>query len=202
MLNIIHNNAFIQDLGSKKTRFVNLKRLHMYDISPEQCKKMKLTSNNERVEAVDEIRQSQKVETSSNEPTCASFDIMGDFTCLNPKAASRSRPIPIKVEGIGDQGNTGASDLHHDTQSKSFFSTFSDTLGETFGIHPVKQTDGFGNSLNSETSLSQTLDSGNSSENSQKNLTASPSSTGATSNNWKRKFNWNYQSCQFTIRKI
>ena len=179
MLDIIHNNALIQDLGSKKTRFVNLNRLRMYDISPEQWKKLKLTRNNERLDTVDEIQQPQKVETSYKEPAYASFDIMGDITCLNPEAAARSRPIPIKVEGAGAQGITGSSDLQHD-QSKSFLNTFSDTLGATFGISPIKQTTGLGDSLESETNISQTLDLGKNSKDSQNILPTSPSSTGDT----------------------
>ena len=179
MLDIVHNHALTQDLGSKKTRFVNLNRLRMYDISPEQWKKLKLTSNNGCLDAVDEIQQPQKVETSYKEPTHASFDIMGDITCLNPEAASHSRPIPIKVEKVGDQGITGSLDLRHD-QSKSFLNTFSDTLGATFGISPVKQTTSLGDSLESETNISQTLDLGNTSKNSQNILPTSPSSTGET----------------------
>ena len=144
ILDIIHNNALIQDLASKKTRFVNINRLRMYDISPDEWKKFKLIKSEtvDNIVSVDDYAKSPS-QSSSKTQEYASFDIANDVVCLNPQAATESRPIPIKVEALGERGTIDSPELQDvvspvadGSPQGKFLTSLTNTFDEVFGLNP------------------------------------------------------------------
>ena len=100
ILDIIYNNALIQDLGSKKTRFFNINRLRMYDVSPDEWKKIQLVKKT-KDQLPEILDDNAKPQTKKLDPDVdyATSDFREDIVCLNPDAATTHRPLGIKVEG-------------------------------------------------------------------------------------------------------
>ena len=148
ILDIIYNNALIQDLGSKKTRFFNLNRLRMYDVSPEEWKKIQLIkeTKNHLPEILDD---NDKPQTKKLDPDIdyATFDLREDIVCLNPDAATTHRPQGIKVEHTTvsehiHPSQTAGSTSQNGTSGKtssSFLHSLSEGLDKTFGISTESQ---------------------------------------------------------------
>ena len=134
ILEIFPNNALIQDLGSKRTRFVNLNRLRMYDISPEEWKKFKLTK------PVDDnstsLRQAQGLTEQKKEeaPEFAEFELGEDIVCLNPEAANSAKPRVLKLEPSYDQASSLGSPSQQHEGNNSFLESVGDTISDTFGF--------------------------------------------------------------------
>ena len=88
-----HNCGLIQNLGSQKTKYVNLQRLRLCDIPVGQWKKQltELSASNDTVDektpAPDQTRQEGMI-----------FDLDNDVVVLNPEAIASHRPIHIKQE--------------------------------------------------------------------------------------------------------
>ena len=90
------------------------------------------------------------------------------MVCLNPQAATESRPIPIKVEALGERGTIDSPELQDvvspvadGSPQGKFLTSLTNTFDEVFGLNPG-------------------LDLDTNSEKTQKKiLTESPTSTGA-----------------------
>ena len=81
-------------------------QVKMYDISPEEWKKFKLTK------PVDDnstsLRQAQGLTEQKKEeaPEFAEFELGEDIVCLNPEAANSAKPRVLKLEPSVEQASS------------------------------------------------------------------------------------------------
>ena len=105
----------------------------MYDISPEEWKKFKLSK------PVDEnstslIQAQGKTDQKKEEvPDYAEFDLGEDIVCFNPEAARGAKPQVLKLEPLVDQASSLGSPLQQH-EGNNFLSSIGDTISDTFGF--------------------------------------------------------------------
>ena len=93
------SNALIQDIGNKKTRFVNTNRLREYNSTIAEWEKgqaQKSKKKNKSVDAQDEEKgDNNHFEAKAGPPLrWTDFDLDNDVAILNPEALATHRPIP------------------------------------------------------------------------------------------------------------
>ena len=140
IMEMFPNDALIQDLGSKRVRFVNLNRLRMYDISPEEWKKFKLTPVDEnRMSQVDNNDKAKPEKEEAERPTYAHFDLDSDIVCLNPEAARDHQPIKVEPELSQDTTSPETLESPRSPEARpnhegNFFSSLQKSVSKTFGL--------------------------------------------------------------------